>query len=103
MPLFRNAVAGTDIQNYYNQNDVVAFCRGNKVKIASDNTTMKMVIIMIMMTIMMIEMMTMTMMIMMRMIVSLYSAPNVHSKAMLIAHTGSVSLPNGKQRHTHFK
>ena len=70
MPLFRNAVAGTDIQNYYNQNDVVAFSRGNKVKIASDNTTMKMVII-IVISKMMIEMMTMTMMIMMRMIVSL--------------------------------
>lgn len=33
MPLFRNAVAGTDIRNYFNQNDVVAFSRGNKVNV----------------------------------------------------------------------
>lgn len=31
MALFRNAVAGTEVRNYYNQGDVVAFTRGNKV------------------------------------------------------------------------
>ncbi|XP_025086169.1 alpha-amylase-like isoform X1 [Pomacea canaliculata] len=30
MALFRNAVAGTEVRNYYNQGDVVAFTRGNK-------------------------------------------------------------------------
>nr|KAG5706336.1 hypothetical protein BaRGS_026118 [Batillaria attramentaria] len=30
MALFRTAAAGTDVHNYYNQNDVVAFSRGNK-------------------------------------------------------------------------
>lgn len=30
MVRFRNAVAGTALENYYNQNSAVAFSRGNK-------------------------------------------------------------------------